>query len=521
MKGGDASAYATHAPNDVDSVAFCGINGVNGVRLLEPGETCWRVARAHRVTYIVDTAAYFAAAKAAMRRAQRSIVILGWDFDPRLRFEPHKESDGTDELGRLLESLLDEKPELEVHILIWAMALPVAVQRLMIPYRAQWWLSHERLHYHLDHRHPPGACHHQKVLVVDDAVAFCGGTDFAGNRWDTSRHDGADPRRRTPDGQAYEPRHDVVMAVDGPAAAALGDLARARWRRATGEVLRAPDVANDPWPPWLAADLREVEVGIARTEPAWREQAEVREVEALHVRAIAAARRWIYVEYQYVASPLIGAALRARLREPDGPEIVIVCPEHSPSYFDRLAMDPVRDLLIDRLRKSDHHDRFRVFVPVAMDGTPIIVHAKVMIVDDRLVRIGSGNLNNRSFGFDTECDLAVDARHAARPADAVDVNRRFLVRLLAEHMAALPDRTARFLQETGSIIATIRALNRDTGRRLAAVRTEPPVGIGAVIGSHHLLDPRSTADNFRPWKRRISARARRRRSRDGPVQPAG
>jgi len=114
---------------------------VNGVRLLEPGETCWRVARAHRVTYIVDTAAYFAAAKAAMRRAQRSIVILGWDFDPRLRFEPHKESDGTDELGRLLESLLDEKPELEVHILIWAMALPVAVQRLMIPYRAQWWLS--------------------------------------------------------------------------------------------------------------------------------------------------------------------------------------------------------------------------------------------------------------------------------------------------------------------------------------------------------------------------------------------
>ena len=38
-----------------------------------------------------------------------------------------------------------------------------------------------------------------------------------------------------------------------------------------------------------------------------------------------------------------------------------------------------------------------------------MIHSKVMVVDDFLLRIGSANLNNRSMGTDTECDLAFAA----------------------------------------------------------------------------------------------------------------
>jgi phosphatidylserine/phosphatidylglycerophosphate/cardiolipin synthase-like enzyme len=71
-------------------------------------------------------------------------------------------------------------------------------------------------------------------------MAFCGGMDFAGNRWDTPTHLDRDPRCRTPEGRTYQPRHDVMPAVAGAAAAALGDLARERWCRATGERIQPP-----------------------------------------------------------------------------------------------------------------------------------------------------------------------------------------------------------------------------------------------------------------------------------------
>ena len=43
----------------------------------------------------------------------------------------------------------------------------------------------------------------------------------------------------------------------------------------------------------------------------------------------------------------------------------------------------------------------------------MIVHSKVSVIDDRLMRVGSTNLNNRSLGFDTECDIAASAEDAA------------------------------------------------------------------------------------------------------------
>ena len=55
------------------------------------------------------------------------------------------------------------------------------------------------------------------------------------------------------------------------------------------------------------------------------------------------------------------------------------------------------------------------------------VHAKLCIVDDELVRIGSANLCNRSMGLDAECDVTVEAggNRAAQNAIA-DLRNRLL-----------------------------------------------------------------------------------------------
>jgi phosphatidylserine/phosphatidylglycerophosphate/cardiolipin synthase-like enzyme len=55
--------------------------------LLTPGQTCWRVAHADQFARLIDAADYFKHVKAAMLRAQHRIMLIGWDFDTRMRFE--------------------------------------------------------------------------------------------------------------------------------------------------------------------------------------------------------------------------------------------------------------------------------------------------------------------------------------------------------------------------------------------------------------------------------------------------
>ena len=93
----------------------------------------------------------------------------------------------------------------------------------------------------LDDAHPFSGSHHEKIVVVDDTVAFAGGVDLAIRRWDRPAHDARDPARVDPDGVPYLPMHDVHMIVDGDAAAALGERARARWQRATGQAPPPPN----------------------------------------------------------------------------------------------------------------------------------------------------------------------------------------------------------------------------------------------------------------------------------------
>ena len=78
-----------------------------GRSLFEPGRNCWRIEAAKRAAFLVDGEAYFRAFREAAIEAQRSIVILGWDFDTRIRMLIDRESDGfPDQLGEFLHALL-------------------------------------------------------------------------------------------------------------------------------------------------------------------------------------------------------------------------------------------------------------------------------------------------------------------------------------------------------------------------------------------------------------------------------
>jgi phosphatidylserine/phosphatidylglycerophosphate/cardiolipin synthase-like enzyme len=223
------------------------------------------------------------------------------------------------------------------------------------------------------------------------------------------------------------------MMVEGDAAAALGELGRLRWQQSGGEAM-APcrPQADTAWPERLRAEFADVEIGVARTRAAWRNCSEVREIEALFVAHITRAKRFIYAESQYFASRRIAEAIAARLREPDPPEIVLVNPLNADGWLQQQAMDSARGRLIHALAEDDHAGRLHVYIPFTSGGTPIYVHAKLMIVDDEILRIGSANMNNRSMGLDSECDVFIDAD---RPGNghAVPPITRLRLSLIAEH----------------------------------------------------------------------------------------
>lgn len=448
-----------------------------------PGSNCWRRVRARRAACLIDGEEYYAAFAAAAARARREIGILCWDIHSRvrlLRSEPRPPGlEGLPaELGPFLAALLERRPELSVRILEWEYGPLHLLERESALFRRLGRELHPRLDLRMDDRHPVGGSHHQKLVVLDDAVAFVGGFDLAASRWDTRAHTPDDPRRTNPDGRSYQAFHDVQLVVEGEPARALGELFRARWERATGERLAPPpdDVrlaSEPPWPDQARRAIEDASLLIARTEPAWVGRPAVREVERLHLDAIAAARRTIFMEFQYATADAVGRALAARLAEPDGPELVLFVPRTCSGWVEEATMGQVRGRFLAALHQAAPRGRLHVYYPVARVEEPacermINVHSKVVIVDDALLRVGSANLSNRSMGLDDECDLLIESE--GRP----EVHRWIAgIRdeLVAEHLGVEPDEVAREAARQGGLGAAIEQL-----RARASDRALVPLG---------------------------------------------
>lgn len=430
--------------------------------IAQPGVNCWRVDRAHRFYCIQDAANYFRLVREAMLRARHTVFILGWDTTANTNLLPGEApADGPTTLAPLLKHIARRSPLLQIYLLTWDYASVYAFERDPLARLRFGWRMPRNLHFSFDARHPIGGSHHQKVVVIDDELAFCGGIDLTGHRWDTCQHRVQEPLRLNASDEPYEPYHEIQSMVDGPSAAALGTLARDRWRALGKTSLprpRKPDTSL--WPEHVPPDLLDVDVMIARTMPRVEDEPEVRENEALFFDAIRAAERTIYLESQYFTNSRIADALADRLREPEGPELILVSPKICHGWLEQQTVGAFRAEAFQRLVAADRFKRLRIVYPAASraQDVPTFVHSKVMIVDDTFVRIGSANISNRSMAVDSECDVAVEAAGNARTRCGI---RRIRDRLVAEHLHMRSADACRDIEHAGSVRAVVDAHMQD------------------------------------------------------------
>ncbi|MBV8396813.1 MAG: phospholipase [Actinobacteria bacterium] len=329
----------------------------------------------------------------AIRSARSHVHLAGWFFSPDFELG---------ERGLTLRKVLAETAErADVRVLAWAGSpLP-----LFHPDRGESADALEqlaggtRIRTALDARERPMHCHHEKLVVVDDRVAFVGGIDLttlAGDRFDTSEH----PARGSVGW------HDAAARVEGPV---VGDVAThfaLRWRAVTGEHV---DVGS-PSP------AGGVTVQFTRTVPehiyADLAHGEFSILEA-YVAALRGAQRFVYLESQFLWSPEVVAVLAEKLRNPPHPDfrLVVVLPARPNN-----GADDTRGQL-GTLAAADKGRRFlacTLFQSGTQPPQHVYVHAKIAIVDDRWMTIGSANLNEHSLFNDTEANLVVADERVAR-----------------------------------------------------------------------------------------------------------
>ncbi|MFP4599464.1 MAG: VTT domain-containing protein [Persicimonas sp.] len=461
--------------------------------ILQSDKNCWSRAPADRLAVLEDSAIYFKALADVLEHARESVLIIGWDIHSKVHLRR-----GEGDERRFIDLLRDiarARPELMVRILVWDPDVIYAPEREKFQRWRFRFRAPENLRFVFDNTAPLGASQHQKIVVVDDQMAFAGGIDVTQRRWDTPEHHVDAPHRKTPYGLAFDPFHDMQVAVDGQAAKLLSELARWRWERVVDEEIEPCEIACDHWPQWLESDFEQVEVAVARTLPKWLSHTEVREVEQLFYDTFAAATELIYLESQYLSSSRITDALEARLGEEGGPEVVLVLPREASGWVEQSTMDTLRASMLRRLERADVYGRLRVVYPVVEeqgDRACIYVHAKLSIIDDRLLRVGSANLTNRSCGVDSECDVAVEATDP-HEREAIARTRN---RLIGHHLDLSAQEVAAGLEETGSLAALIdRGSDRDdANRRLVPLDGGDIPEVAQEWADEQLIDPASPLD---------------------------
>ena len=345
-----------------------------------------------------------------LERAEHYVHITGWHLAPS--FELVKGSP-QNAIGVLLAELADR---VDVRVLVWSGAPIPAFHptRSEVSKTLHNLTRRTRIQARGDPREHPLHCHHEKTIVIDGELAFVGGidlTDSAGDRYDTQQHEA---RRRTG-------WHDVATRLRGPAVADVGEHFRVRWSELTGEQL--PELT----PPPPAGDttvqvLRTVQEDMYDSIP----RGEFRIFES-YMRAFASARELIYIENQFLWSPELVSVIADKLRNPPTPDfrVVIVLPAKANNGAED-SRGQVRVLLdADRDGQRVLAATTRSLSPSKDRADPLYVHAKVAVVDDRWLIVGSANINAHSFFNDTEMCVATDDAALARDTR---------VRLWSEHL---------------------------------------------------------------------------------------
>jgi phospholipase D1/2 len=453
-------------------------------RVLDPGRNCGPLVKADRFALLVDGSNYYGILAESIAQARQTVALVGWDLDSRVRLGPGAgRHQLVPPLRDFFPAVASENPDLNIYILSWSFPILFANVRDPKLVLGQDPFQHPRVHLKFDGTHPAGASHHQKIVVIDDCLAFVGGMDIAGGRWDSPEHRAHDVRRAGKHGP-YPPSHDVQAMVDGDAARALAQIVRDRWHQSTGTSIPASLQKRDIWPDRVKPDLVDVLVGISRTNVDADGSGGFREIEQLHLDLIDAAREFIYIENQYLTSARIVRALCRRLQTASGPEVLIVLPLKNAGWLEEHTIEVLRLRSICQLREADTFKRLRICYPVVpdLDGQSVGVHSKVLVIDDRLFRVGSSNLTNRSMRLDTECDVTIEATSAAQRLGISTLRNQ----LVAEHLGVSAAAVEASLSQDASLVRLVDSRNAES-RCLRQIASDDPSS--ELILGGELADP--------------------------------
>ncbi|ADD69363.1 Phospholipase D [Denitrovibrio acetiphilus DSM 12809] len=456
--------------------------------ILKPGRNCWKLTKTNRLAPLIDGENYYRAVADAISNAKETVFITAWDIDSRIRLIRGEENIT---LTDVLTKACQNNPRLRIFILSWDFAMLYAMEREKLM-GLKWNLATpESIRFVLDNECPFAASHHQKLVIVDDALAYVGGMDISNSRWDTREHKENNPLRRDPMDENYIPYHDVMFAVDGDAAMSLSELFRRRWYTATGEKLPIAQQQSDPMPGWIKPVITDTEIAISRTYPAYKTNSEIREIEKTYLEIIKRAEKYIYIENQYFTSHSIYLALKERLKSDNCPEILLVIPKKSPGWLEEATMVNIRSVYIRQLKIADKRNRISFMRPhngAAGEGF-MNIHSKLIIADDEILFVGSANLSNRSMGFDTEVNIAFESGANDDKRKAI---HNFMTDLLGEHLGTSPEKTSEMLKETGSLFTTVDKLSKN-GRRLMHIPNKNTFFFEKLFPDSRYLDPEKPA----------------------------
>lgn len=443
----------------------------------------FRTAPVEELGVLVDGANYYRELYRAMLRARRSIVMSGWQFDSTValvRGDDAKHAEAPVTLLELLKHLCATREGLQVWILAWDFHPILLLEREWMQKLVFDWNVPQRLSFLYDSNHAPRGCHHQKFVTLDGELSFLGGLDVAEDRWDERDHRLSNPLR-TSRGAPHKPFHDVHTVGRGAEyARAINQLFLGRWERAGGEPVDPQALtptgafAQHEVRGALPLDVREV--SLCRTDPHVFPGASgpCTEIRDTLVQGIRDAQRLIYVETQYFSSHAIAEALEARMRDAGRPtlDLVFVLNPEGETLKETIAMGLSQAALLERLRgvarETGHRLGFYVTVPhCALEETPdrtTYIHAKVTLIDDRWLCVGSANLNNRSMGVDTELNLLLqtDAPDSTLAAQL----KALRCSLLSEHLggAEVPE---------GPLVPALEALIDGHEKNACRLRRHP------------------------------------------------
>jgi phosphatidylserine/phosphatidylglycerophosphate/cardiolipin synthase-like enzyme len=415
------------------------------------------------VEVLVDGQASWDRVADDLEQAEREVQIATWFCRPDIELRRPQElalaeprERGNLRLGEILERRAEAG--VKVRLLIWGVAYTPIVDRWM---RRWYWRGRDNIDV-LEQDHPSIlGSYHQKTITIDGRVGYCGGMNLKENDWDTTMHRVYEPRRfpHTAGPQArqvtaarlrpppFAPRHDLMVRIEGPAVADLVGNFADRWARSVkvrhaSWIGRLVDwvrrkLGNEDYPEVSALSAPPNAEGehwaqAVRTTPGGEDG-----ILGAYVRAIRNARRYIYIENQYFRSPIIGEELRERLRaNPRLRLAVVVRPVNGgrPSLFDPSGYWTARTL--ELIREVRPEFELTVLYAWGRDADDrlvweeVDVHAKVMVVDDVWLTVGSANINDRGFKTEGEINAVVLDKRLAE-----DLRKR----LMAEHLEISPD----------------------------------------------------------------------------------